>query len=240
MVLVQKWPFIKLFFLGIVGKENVFYNIQEPKNTFLGYKNTKFKKSKNWNFSKGVNPWFWSKKSHFSNLFFLGSIRHENVFYEILEPKNTFQGYKNQKFKKSKNWHFSKGVVNPRFWSENGHFSNFFFLGIIVQENVFYNILEPKNTFLGYKNTKFKKSKNWHFSKRVNPWFWSKNSYVFNFFFLGNIGQEHVFYDIIEAKNTFLGYKKKRLKSRKIDIFPKGLTHGFSPKMAIFPTFFFR
>ena len=27
-------------------------------------------------------------------------------------------------------------------------------------------------------------------------------------------------------------------KSRKIDIFPKGLTHGFGPKMAIFPTFF--
>ena len=28
-------------------------------------------------------------------------------------------------------------------------------------------------------------------------------------------------------------------KSRKIDIFPKGLTHGFGPKMAIFPTFSF-
>ena len=28
-------------------------------------------------------------------------------------------------------------------------------------------------------------------------------------------------------------------KSRKFDIFPKGLTHGFGPKMAIFPTFFF-
>ena len=29
-------------------------------------------------------------------------------------------------------------------------------------------------------------------------------------------------------------------KSPKIDIFPKGLTHGFGPKMAIFPTYFFR
>ena len=26
--------------------------------------------------------------------------------------------------------------------------------------------------------------------------------------------------------------------SRKIDIFPKGLTHGFGPKTAIFPIFF--
>ena len=62
----------------------------------------------------------------------------------------------------------------------------------------------------------------------------------FQLFFLGNIGQEIVFYDILERKNVFPSYKKKRLKSRKIDIFPKGLTHGFGPKMAIFPTFFFR
>ena len=62
----------------------------------------------------------------------------------------------------------------------------------------------------------------------------------FQAFFLGNIGQENVSYDIIERKNAFLGYKKRGLKNRKIDIFPKGLTHGFGPKMAIFPTFFFR
>ena len=34
-------------------------------------------------------------------------------------------------------------------------------------------------------------------------------------------------------------YKKRSLKSQKIDIFRKGLTHGFSPKIAIFPTFLF-
>ena len=28
-------------------------------------------------------------------------------------------------------------------------------------------------------------------------------------FFLRNIGQENVFYDILKRKNTFLGYKKK-------------------------------
>ena len=62
---------------------------------------------------------------------------------------------------------------------------------------------------------------------------------IFPTFFLGNIGQENVFYDILERKNTFLGYKSWSPKSGKIDIFPKGLTHGFGPKMAIFPTFFF-
>ena len=134
--------------------------------------------------------------------FFLGNIGQENIFYDILERKNDFLASKNQKFKKSKHWHFSKGV-NPWFWSKNGHFSNFLFLGNIGQENVFYDILERKNAFLGYKNKKFKKSKNWDFSKGVNPWFWSKNGHFFNFFRLGNKGQKNVFYDILEEKNAF-------------------------------------
>ena len=35
-----------------------------------------------------------------------------------------------------------------------------FILGNILQENVFYDILEGKNASLGYKNKKFQKSKN--------------------------------------------------------------------------------
>ena len=47
MVLVQKWPFFELFSLGNIGQENVFYDILERENAFLGYKNQKFKQSKN-------------------------------------------------------------------------------------------------------------------------------------------------------------------------------------------------
>ena len=92
MILVQKWPFSQLFFLGNTGKENVFYDILERKNAFLGYKKQKFKKSKN---------------CHFINFFFLGNIGQKNVFYHILERKDAFLGYKNKKFKKSKTSHFS-------------------------------------------------------------------------------------------------------------------------------------
>ena len=158
------------FSLANIGQENVFYDILELKNDSLGCKNNKFKKSNNWDFSKGVNPWFWFKNGLLFPPFFLGNIGQENVFYDILERQNAFLAYKTKKFKKSKNWDFSK-QVNPWFWSENGHFSNFFFFGHIRQENVFYNILERKNAFLGYKNKKVKKSKNWDFSKGVNPWF---------------------------------------------------------------------
>ena len=61
---------------------------------------------------------------------------------------------------------------------------------------------------------------------------------IFSTFFLGNITQENVFYDILERKNAFLGFKNDEFKKWKIGIFPKGLTHGFGPKMVIFPTFF--
>ena len=91
--------------------------------------------------------------------FFLGNIGQENVFYDILEGKNASLGYEKQKFKNSKNSHFSKGV-NQRFSSNNDHFSNFFFLGNIGQKNDFHDILERKNPFLGYKNKRLKRSEN--------------------------------------------------------------------------------
>ena len=72
-------------------------------------------------------------------------------------------------------------------------FPTFFFLGNIGQENVFNDILGRKKVFLSYKKKKFKKSTNWQFSKRVNPWFLSKNGHFSNCFFLGNIGQEMSF-----------------------------------------------
>ena len=53
MVCVQKWRYFQLFFLGNICQENVFYDILERKIVFLGYKNKKFKKSKNGHFPKG-------------------------------------------------------------------------------------------------------------------------------------------------------------------------------------------
>ena len=223
MVLVQKWWFFQLFFLGNIGHENVFYDSLERKDDSLGYKNKKFKKWKKWYFCKGVNPWFWSKNGHFSKFFFLGNIGQKNVFYDILERRNAFLGYKNEKSKKSKNWHFC----------------NFSFLGNIGQENVFYHILERKNAFLGFKNKKFKKWKNWHFFKGVNPWFWSKKGHSFNFFFLGNIGQKNVFYDILEWENAFLGYKNKKSKTSKKWHFSLGVNPWFWSKNGHFPNFLF-
>ena len=115
-----------------------------------------------------------------------------------------------------------------------------FFLGNIGQENVFYDILKRKNAFLGYKNKKFKKSKNYHFSKGVNPWFWSKNGVFSNFFFKQYRPEKCLlWYSKTKKRPSRLKNTRSSIKP-KIDIFPEGLTHGFGPKMAIFPTSFFR
>ena len=102
MVLVQKLPFFQLFFFGKISKEHVFDDILERKTVFLGYKNKKFKKSKNWDFSKGVNPWFWFKNGLFFKLFFLGNIGHKNVLYDILELKICFSRLKKQRVQRVK------------------------------------------------------------------------------------------------------------------------------------------
>ena len=105
-----------------------------------------------------------------------------------------------------------------------------------------YYILEQKNSFLGYKKKRSSKSRKIaFFSKRVNQMFWSKNCHFSNFFFSGNIGQQYVFQDILERKKFFLAYKNKKFKkSKNCLFFPKGLTQGLGPKMAIFPTSFFQ
>ena len=55
------------------------------------------------NFPTGLTHGLGPKMAFFRNVFFLGNIGQENVFWEILEKKNVFLGYKKEKFKKPKN-----------------------------------------------------------------------------------------------------------------------------------------
>ena len=106
MVFVQKWPFLQIFFLGNIGQENVFYDILERKNGFLGYEKKKFQNSKNSHFSHG----FCLKMAVFESFFFRLN-RPGKWLLRYCRTKNAFLGYKKNRFKKSK----------------SGHFSNFFF-----------------------------------------------------------------------------------------------------------------
>ena len=44
--------------------------------------------------------------------------------------------------------------------------------------------------------------------------FWSKIG-NFSTFFVANIGQKNLFYDIVQRKNTFVGCKNKKIKTSK-------------------------
>ena len=70
MVVVQKWPFFQLFFLGNIAQENVFYYILEGKNAFLGYKKKSSKRRKIDIFPKGLNHALAPKMAIFPTFFF--------------------------------------------------------------------------------------------------------------------------------------------------------------------------
>ena len=118
-------------------------------------------------------------------------------------------------------------------------FFQLFFFSNLEKENIFYDSLEGQNAFLRYKNRKFKKSKNWHFSQGVNPWFWSKNGHFFPLLFRQLRPGKCLLGYSRTKKTPFYALKTKSSKNRKIGIFPKGLTHGFVRKIAISWTFSF-
>ena len=103
MVLVQKWPFFQLFFLGNIGQENVFYDILEQKKCLSKLQKQELQKVQKLTLFQRGYPMVLVRKWPFFQLFFLGNIGQENVFNDILQRKNAFLSYKNKKFKKSKN-----------------------------------------------------------------------------------------------------------------------------------------
>ena len=61
---------------------------------------------------------------------------------------------------------------------------------------------------------------------------------MFPIFFFGNLGQENVFYDILERRSVFLGYENKKFKKPKNLDFSQGVNPWFSPKYGFFFSFF--
>ena len=139
------------------------------------------------------------------SLFFFKKGR--NIVFEfVLKKKQPFPDYKNDLRRKSKIWHFSKGV-SLWFWSKFSDFSFSWFFFKIGRNILFDYLQESKQPFLDYKDDITKKWKNWHFSKGVNPWFWSKfSNFSFSLFFF-KLGLNIVFEFVLKKKQPFLDYK---------------------------------
>ena len=209
---------------------------QNKKTPFKGLKTRSSKSRQIDIFPKGVNQWLCSKNGYFSNCFFLGNIRQENVFYDILEQKDAFLGYKNKKSKKSKNCHFWKGV-NPWFRSKNCHISNFPFRQYSLGKCLLRYSRTKKKPFQAIKTRSPKSSKNDILGKGLTHGF-GPDMAIFPTSFQAKQARKMSFIIFQNKQTPFQGLKTKSSKSRKTDIFSKGLTHGSGPKIAIFPTFF--
>ena len=200
------------------------------------------KKSKNWPFSKGVTPWFWSKNGIFFHLFIFGKIGKKKVSGHILGRKHAFLDYNNKKEKTSKNWPFSTGV-SPWFWSKNEIFFHLFIFGKIGKKKDFSDILERKNSFLDYKNKKQNKTKKKKKGKRKNGLFphglvhgfGPQVGFVPRFHFWQNT-QEKSLWRYFRKKKGLYSLQKQGVKKSQNCLFKKAFGHGFGPKMGFFST----
>ena len=97
------------------------------------------------------------------------------MYCAILDRKQAFLDYKNI-------------TIFPKVSVKNVKFPHPFFLGKTGLGKVFGAVLDWKEAILGNKNINLKrKLHNWHFSKGVSQWFWSKIKKVKKCFFLVKI-----------------------------------------------------
>ena len=76
-------------------------------------------------------------------------------------------------------------LVFPKWLTHDfGQKVQFFLFYKMSLKTMFQDVLHKKETFLDFQNISFKRGQESQFSKRVNPWFWSKISKLFFFFVL--------------------------------------------------------
>ena len=76
-------------------------------------------------------------------------------------------------------------------------------------------VIFPTFFFLGNIKTRSLKSRKIDFFQKGLTHAFGPKIAIFHFFFLGNEGQENVFYDILKRKNAFLSYKNQKFKKSK-------------------------
>ena len=153
--------------------------------------------------------------------------------------KTPFQAIKTRSPKTPKIDIFPKGLTHG-FGPKMAIFQTFFFRQYRPRKCLLRYSREKKKPFQAIKTRSSKSRKIDIFSKGLTHGFGPKMA-IFPTFFFQLIQARKMTFTIFQSEKTsFYAIKTRSSKSRKIDIFPKGLTHGFGPKVAIFPTFFFQ
>ena len=133
---------------------------------------------------------------------------------------------------------FPKGLTHG-FGSKMAIFPTFFFQDTQARKMSFKIFQSEKAPFKAIKTRSTKSRKIHILPKGLTHGFGPKMA-IFRTFFFQEIQARKMSFTIFQSgKRPFQDIKTRYSKSGKIDIFPKGLTDGFGPKMAMFSTFFF-
>ena len=146
---------------------------------------------------------------------FLKAIQSGKMSFTIFQNENTpFQAIKTRSSKSLKTDSFPKGLTHG-FGPKMAIFLTIFFQVMQARKMSFTILQNGKTPLQAIKTRSSKRRKIDFFPKGLTHCFGPKMVIFSTFSFLGNIGQENVFYDILERKNAFLGYKIKKLKKSK-------------------------
>ena len=133
------------------------------------------------------------QNSHFSNFFFQAIQIRKMSFTIFKNEKMPFQAIKTRSSKSPIIDIFVKGLTHG-LGPIMAIFPNFFPQAIQTRKMSFTIFQNEKMPFQAIKTRSSK-------TRKIN---------IFQLFFLGNIDLENVFYNILERKNAFPGYKKKK------------------------------
>ena len=150
MVLVQIWPFFQHFFSTLQLKKMTFSIFQIEERPFQALKTRSSKSRKIGIFSKGVNPWFWSKYGHFSNPFFKAVLVREMTFTILQNEKTPFLAIKTRSLECRK-IEVSPKALTHGFGPNMAIFPTFFFKAILKRKMTFTIIQNEKAPFQAIK-----------------------------------------------------------------------------------------
>ena len=150
--------------------------------------------------------------------------------------KTPFQAIKTRSSKSRKIEIFAKGLTNS-FGLKMALFPTFIFYVIQARKMSLRYSRTKKKPFYAIKIRTLKSQKIDIFPKGLTRGFGRKMALFPTFFWA--IYARKISFTIFQYKKIpFQAIKTRSSKSRKTDIFPKGLTHSFGPKLAMFSTFF--
>ena len=157
----------------------------------------------------------------------------------MLGRKNAFLNYKNKKLKSRKIDIFPRWLTHG-LCPKMAIFAIFCFQAIQARKRPFTIFQNEKTRFQAIKRKSLKSPKINIFPKGLSHGFGPKMAIFATFFFQAIQARKMSFMIFQNEKTPFQAIKTRSPKRRKIDVFPRGLTHEFGPNMAIFPTFFFQ